>query len=414
MSPENGKEYAASQKSQIVLLSISIGALYWIIDSLVDSFIFNNGTFTTQLFHPSLPDLWMRLFTIGILIFFGVFTNRIIIKYRQIGDSLRESEERYESVVENIGIGISVISPDMEILSLNSQMKKWFPDIDISKKPICYRTFNSPPRENTCSYCPTCKTLSDGQTHESITETPSKDEIRNYRVLSSPIKNAEGKVIAAIEMVEDITERLRVEQEHQESEERYRLLFHRSPVGIFNYDRELRITECNDRFIDILQSTREKLIGLDMKTLHDQSVLPAIKMAIDGKEGVYEGYYHATTSAAEIWVSMRTAPLFDQQGHIKSGVGIVEDITERKKIEERIFQITHDWEDTFNSITDMVTIHDKDFNIIHANKAAQKILHLDFLNMSPQKCFRFFHGTDRPPDGCPSCDCLKHRTAYNN
>ena len=74
------------------------------------------------------------------------FANYVIVRYKKIGDSLRESEERYESVVENIGIGISVISPDMEILSLNSQMKKWFPDVDISKKPICYRAFNYPPK----------------------------------------------------------------------------------------------------------------------------------------------------------------------------------------------------------------------------------------------------------------------------
>jgi PAS domain-containing protein len=34
-------------------------------------------------------------------------------------------------------------------------------------------------------------------------------------------------------------------------------------------------------------------------------------------------------------------------------------------------QSRHDWEEIFNAITDMVTIHDKDFNIIYANKAEQ-------------------------------------------
>ena len=47
--------------------------------------------------------------------------------------------------------------------------------------------------------------------HEAITETPAGDEIRNYRIISSPVKDYEGKVIAAIEMVEDITERRRTE-----------------------------------------------------------------------------------------------------------------------------------------------------------------------------------------------------------
>lgn len=78
-------------------------------------------------------------------------------------EELRFSEERYRSVVDNIGIGISLLSPNMEILALNKQMKTWFPHIDVSSRPICYKAFNDPPREEICPYCPTCKTLQDGR-----------------------------------------------------------------------------------------------------------------------------------------------------------------------------------------------------------------------------------------------------------
>jgi PAS domain-containing protein len=47
--------------------------------------------------------------------------------------------------------------------------------------------------------------------------------------------------------------------------------------------------------------------------------------------------------------------------------------------DEIILRVNHDWEDIFDNITDMVTIHDKDFNIIRANKAAEKILGASFL-----------------------------------
>jgi PAS domain S-box-containing protein len=65
-----------------------------------------------------------------------------------------------------------------------------------------------------------------------------------------------------------------------------------------------------------------------------------------------------------------------------------------------------DWENIFNSITDMVTIHDKDFNIICANRAAKKLLSLPILNVKRAKCFEYYHGTETPPEGCPSCRCL--------
>jgi PAS domain S-box-containing protein len=83
-------------------------------------------------------------------------------------------------------------------------------------------------------------------------------------------------------------------------------------------------------------------------------------------------------------------------------------ITKRKKFEKLVFQSRIDWENTFNFITDMITIHDKDFNIIHANKASEKILNLPILEFNKEiKCFKYYHGTTGPPQGCPSCKCLK-------
>lgn len=133
-----------------------------------------------------------------------------------VDSELHASEEKYKSVVDNIGIGVALISPSMEIMAMNKQMHKWFPLIDVSKKPICFRWFNNPPQSKICSYCPTIKTLQDGQVHESLTDTPLVNEIKNYRIISSPILNSEGKVTAAIEMVEDITERTRAERKIQE------------------------------------------------------------------------------------------------------------------------------------------------------------------------------------------------------
>jgi PAS domain S-box-containing protein len=137
---------------------------------------------------------------------------RDITEIQRAGNLLRENEDKYRSVVDNIGIGVAVISPEMRILSLNRQMRQWFPLVDASLQPVCYRSFNNPPRQDICTYCPTCKTLRDGQVHEAVTETPNGTEMRNYRIISSPIHNEAGQITAAIEMVEDCTERKRDEE----------------------------------------------------------------------------------------------------------------------------------------------------------------------------------------------------------
>ncbi|MBU0545279.1 MAG: PAS domain S-box protein [Proteobacteria bacterium] len=126
---------------------------------------------------------------------------------------LKISEQQYRQLVDHIAIGVALISPNMGILTLNNQMKNWFPHIDTVKKPLCYQSFNDPPREGICSYCPTVKTLYDGEVHEAVSATPAGNEIRNYRIISSPIKDDKDNVVAAIEMVEDITVRLRTEEQ---------------------------------------------------------------------------------------------------------------------------------------------------------------------------------------------------------
>jgi PAS domain S-box-containing protein len=89
-------------------------------------------------------------------------------------------------------------------------------------------------------------------------------------------------------------------------------------------------------------------------------------------------------------------------------VAIYHDITERKRAEDAIFLSKKDWEECFDSITDMITIHDSDYNIIRTNKAAKVLLKFPALaGHLKLKCFSFYHGTDAPPSGCPSCDCLK-------
>ena len=114
-----------------------------------------------------------------------------------------------------------------------------------------------------------------------------------------------------------------------------------------------------------------------------------------------------TKSGVKISIDDSGAPIKDEKGYITGVVLIFHSITERKKAQEAILQSTQDWENTFNTITDMITIHDDNFNIIRANKAAEKILGLSSLRSEAVKCFKSYHGADSPPKGCPSCKCLE-------
>ncbi len=82
-------------------------------------------------------------------------------------------------------------------------------------------------------------------------------------------------------------------------------------------------------------------------------------------------------------------------------------ITERKQAEEKLKQATEEWRTTFDSITDLVFINDKDFRLIRVNKAFAGILKMKPKELIGKTCYEIIHGTKEPVPNCPHMKTLK-------
>ena len=143
----------------------------------------------------------------------------------------------------------------------------------------------------------------------------------------------------SIQVIENIILHLEAagrEEKIRASEERYRSLLSHLPVGIMHYDGNLTISYCNSSLATMLNSSVERIFGVDMRQLRDRSLMPALEKALTGRIGYYEGLYQATFTDVRKWISMTCAPFFDSKGEIIGGTAIVQDVTERKEAEERI------------------------------------------------------------------------------
>ena len=186
----------------------------------------------------------------------------------------------------------------------------------------------------------------------------SRGVIRWVRTSSVRI-DWEGKP-ALLSFLSDITEERKLEESIKNSEERYRLIFAQSPVGLFYYDSELMITNVNDRFAEIMGVTREELQGVDLRSIDNSKVTEALFAVSRGEEGSFEGWIESLGNKphSNLYIKLHTTPLVYDKLDFHGGIGLFEDLTDQIKSEYKIQSLEDKFAKIFFTSPDAINISD--------------------------------------------------------
>jgi PAS domain S-box-containing protein len=93
----------------------------------------------------------------------------------------------------------------------------------------------------------------------------------------------------------------------------------------------------------------------------------------------------------------------------QKNVALEQEIEVRRQVEKKLHEAQVEWQNTFDTIDEAITVHDMDYNILLSNKFARDLFGEKNLPLDGKKCYTVYHDTDTPPSYCPSCQVYRSR-----
>jgi len=184
--------------------------------------------------------------------------NQMSEKIAEKQAELNAQRDEYQTLFERAPCLITVQDRNFKLLRYNNEFAKRF---DPRAGDYCYHAYKG--HAEKCPNCPVERTFEDGQTHYGEETGVNRDGTPAHWILrTSPIKNAKGDIIAAIEMSLDITHRKQLEEQLEKSEKKYHEIFNNIPNPVFVLDMDtFDIIDCNDSVEAVYGFTKGDIIN---------------------------------------------------------------------------------------------------------------------------------------------------------
>ena len=190
----------------------------------------------------------------------------------------------------------------------------------------------------------------------------------------TPIRNTAGETEAIIELISDITERRRMQDELALREARLSAILRNAGIGIALAGADGRYEIVNPAFADILGYTADELLGktnLEITYPDDRDTSRAMLLAL--ARGETETYSiekrFVRKDGRVIWANLSVSAIRDGNGRFESAIGLIADITERKLVEETVEKERAFLRQVIDAVPGFIGVKDRAGRYELANKA---------------------------------------------
>ena len=243
----------------------------------------------------------------------------------------------------------------------------------------------------------------------------AKDGSIRHVLITSSSRFEHGKFVNSRCFTTDVTSLHEAQGARLESEERLAATYEAATIGIAEADGEGRLLRVNDSVCRMLGRSREQLLDMTFfDYTHEDDQQQDFDLYAQQVRGDI-GHYSLRKRAARpdgtlVYLDVYASCVQDESGKFRYGVRVIQDVTEAKRMEDKILQSERHMRELLEALPAAVYTTDADGRITFFNKAA-----VEMAGRTPRPgdewcvTWRLYNpdGTPLPHDQCPMAVALK-------
>jgi len=274
---------------------------------------------------------------------------------KNVEAALRESEERFRRTFELAGSGLAHVDLDGRFIRVNRRLCEMFGYSEAELVGMLVKDLSHP--EDRDAVDERRKKLITGEVETLRLE---KRYLRKdggtlwMNVAIAMERDAAGRPLYAVSVLDDITARKHAEEALRESEARYRSTFELAGSGIAHIGLDRKFIRANRRLCEILGYPEHELVGKTGRQISHPDDLDVINAQ---RKRLYAGEIdhvrlekrYLRKDGSTVWVAFSMVLERDAEGRPAYEIAIFDDITERKRAERAL----RESEERFRSLTQL-------------------------------------------------------------
>lgn len=211
-------------------------------------------------------------------------------------------------------------------------------------------------------------------------------------------KENSDRVWKVSSVARDVTQRVLTERNLRVSEERFRTLAEKAPIGIFQTDKNGNAVYMNQRWAEIAEMELSLAMGSGWAGAvyeEDQdTVFTAWQMAVDQSTEFSELFRLLTPTGSVRWVRGKATPLKDADNHVIGYIGTINDVTDIKRAQERIEESEKHYRLISENSSDVISLHSLDSTFTFVTASIKNLHGYEPEEVIGKKALDFMHPED--------------------